>query len=300
VSARELAVVTGAFTYTGRYIAERLLAQGIAVRTLTRKTGSGHPLEGKVDVARYAFNDARALAETFRGARVFYNTYWIRFGTSTATFARAVELTRQLVAAAAEAGVRRVVQLSVTNASERSPFPYFRAKALVERDVRASGVSHAIVRPTLVFGRGDILLNNVAWLLRRFPVFVIPGDGHYRIQPVAAEDVAELAVALGQRSDDITLDAAGRETYDFEDLVRLTARAVGSRARLAPAPPRVALAFGRVIGLAVRDTVLTHEELDALMASVLTSGETPLGRRSLRAWIEANADDLGVGYARPR
>ncbi|MDQ3670525.1 MAG: NAD(P)H-binding protein [Actinomycetota bacterium] len=298
--AGELAVVTGAFSHTGRYITERLLANGVAVRTLTRKTGEGHPLAGRVDVVPYAFGDLDALADSLRGARIFYNTYWIRFPTATATFEDAVARTKELYAAAREAGVARIVQLGVTNASERSPFPYFRAKAAVERELRSTGISHAIVRPTLVAGQEDILLNNVAWLLRRFPLFVIPGDGRYRIQPVLAEDVAEIAVAAGSRSDDLTLDAAGPETYEFEELVRMIAAAVGSNARIVRAPAALAFALGRATGVALRDTVLTREELDALMASALTSDEPPNGRRSLRTWLEENAGELGGRYARPR
>jgi uncharacterized protein YbjT (DUF2867 family) len=300
VSARELAVVTGAFSYTGRYIAERLLAEGVAVRTLTRKTGRGHPLAGAVEVAPYAFDDPAALAESLRGARVFYNTYWIRYPSGSATFEQALERTRRLFAAAANAGVDRVVQLSVANASEHSRFAYFRGKALVERELSASGLSHAIVRPTLIFGPEDILLNNIAWLLRRFPLFVIPGDGRYRIQPVAAEDVADIAVDLGGRSDDVTVEAAGPETYSFEDLVRVVAAAVGSTARLVHAPARVALALGRVVEWPLGDALLTREELGGLMASVLTSDAPPLARRSLREWIAANSPHLGRRYAHPR
>ncbi len=298
--AGELAVVTGAFSYTGRYIAERLLAEGVTVRTLTRKTGAGHPLEGMIEVAPYAFGDPDALAKSLRGARVLYNTFWIRFPTATVTFEDAVARTKGLFTAAREAGVARAVQLSVTNASERSPFSYFRAKGIVERELRSSNLSHAIVRSTLVAGREDILLNNVAWFLRRFPLFALPGDGRYRVQPVLAEDVAEIAVAAGSHSDDVTLDAAGPETYEFEELVRRIASIVGSRSRVVHVPRGVAHGLGRVAGAALRDTVLTREELDALMASALTSDEPPAGHRSLRKWLEENAAEIGTRYAGPR
>jgi nucleoside-diphosphate-sugar epimerase len=122
-------------------------------------------------------------------------------------------------------------------------FPY--------RDVgyeRESGTSFAIVRPTLVFGREDILVNNIAWILRRLPVFAVPGDGRYRVQPVYVEDVARLCVDLGSSRDAVTLDAAGPETYTFDELVGLVRDSVGSRARIVHAPPRVAFALGSVIG----------------------------------------------------
>jgi uncharacterized protein YbjT (DUF2867 family) len=300
VERRGVAVVTGAFAYTGAYVAARLLSLGVEVRTLTRRPRPDHPLARRVEARPYAFGDRRALAEALRGARVVYNTYWIRFPREGVTFADAVANTRELLAAAEEVGVERIVQFSVTNASDTSPLPYFRAKAAVESAVRSSPLTHAIVRPTLVFGREEILLNNVAWLLRRFPAFVIPGDGGYRVQPVAVEDVAELAVAAGRQSDDVTLDAAGPETYRFDDLVHALAAAVASRARIVHGPPAAALSLASAVGLAVRDVVLTRDELRGLMDGLLVSGDPPAGTRRLSDWLETNGRSLGRRYARAR
>ncbi len=297
---REVDVVTGAFAYTGAYVAARLVSLGAEVRTLTRRPRSDHPLARHVEARPYAFGERRALVDALSGARVLYNTYWLRFPRAGVTFTDAVANTRELLAAAEEAGVERIVQFSVTNAAEDSPLPYFRAKAAVETAVQASALTHAIVRPTLVFGREDILLNNVAWLLRRLPLFVVPGDGSYRVQPVAVEDVAELAVAAGRRADDVTLDAAGPETYRFDDLVRALAAAVGSSARVLHGPPGVPLALARALGLVLRDVVLTRDELRGLMASLLVSAQPPAGTRRLSDWIAANGDELGRRYVRPR
>lgn len=151
-------VVTGAFSFTGRAIAEELLRRGRPVRTLTRRTHPRDPLAARIESAPLVFDDPAPLA----GADTLYNTYWIRFPRGGATFEQAVEHTRALLRAAREAGVRRVVHISVTNPSEGSPLPYFHGKALCERAVAESGLSYAIVRPTLVFGAGDILLNNIA------------------------------------------------------------------------------------------------------------------------------------------
>jgi uncharacterized protein YbjT (DUF2867 family) len=300
VERREVAVVTGAFAYTGAYVARRLLSLGAEVRTLSRRPRHDHPLAGRVTARPYAFGDRRALVDSLRGARVLYNTYWIRFPRAGVTFEDAVANTRELLAAAEDAGVERIIQFSVTNASDASPFPYFRAKATVERAVEAASLSHAIVRPTLVFGREETLLNNVAWLLRRMPVFVIPGDGSYPVQPVAVEDVAELAVAAGRREDDVTLDAAGPETYRFEDLVHALASAVGSRARIVHGPPAAALALASAVGLARRDVVLTRDELRGLMDGLLVSAKPASGTRRLGEWLETSGHALGRSYARAR
>ena len=291
-----LAAVTGAFSYTGRAIAERLLESGWAVRTLTRREAGADPLASRIDSAPLQFLDPAALADSLRGASVLYNTYWIRFERGESTFARAVENTGVLFRAAREAGVERVVHLSVTNAAENSPFPYFRGKAEVERALTASGLAYAIVRPTLVFGREDILVNNIAWILRRSPVFLVPGDGGYRVQPVSVADTAAIAVAAADTVQGQTLDAAGPDTYTFAELVRAVARAVGSRARLVQADPRLALALTRVAGAALRDVVLTREELRGLMASLLVSDEPPRGRERFSDWLGAEGDRLGRRY----
>jgi uncharacterized protein YbjT (DUF2867 family) len=288
----ELAVVTGAFSYTGSFIARRLLDDGVRVRTLTRRDDQASPLHGKVETAPLQFADRAALVESLRGARCLYNTYWVRFERGGTTFDRAVRNSALLFEAAAEAGVERIVHVSVTNPSEDSPLPYFRGKAQVERALAAAGPAYAIVRPTLVFGPRDILVNNIAWILRRFPVFVVPGDGRGRVQPVSAEDVAEIAVTTAAG----TVDAAGPEEYSFAELVRLVGAAIGCRRRLVHAPGRVALALGAVVGAARRDVVLTHEEVEGLQASLLVSHEPPLGRDSFREWLERTGASLGRAY----
>ena len=290
-------VVTGAFGYTGRYITARLLACGKRVRTLTGHPARPNPFGGAVEVAPLDFGNPGQLTRSLRGAETLYNTYWIRFPHGAATYEKAVENSRMLFRAAREAGVRRLVHISITQASQDSPFAYFRGKGLVEEALRESGLSHAILRPTVVFGPEGILINNIAWLLRRFPVFAVPGRGDYRLQPVFVEDVAELAVAAGDSRDNLILDAVGPETFTFDELVRLVARAVGSRARLVHLPPGLALWLSRLVGLFVGDVVLTREEVDGLMANLLVSDAPPTGRTRLSNWLARNADQVGGRYA---
>jgi uncharacterized protein YbjT (DUF2867 family) len=288
-----LDVVTGVFSYTGRYIAEALLARGRSVRTLTRRPDPAHPLAGKVDVAPLTFDES--LVESLRGADTLYNTYWVRFERGATSYARAVDNTATLIDCARRAGVRRVVHVSVANPDPGSPFPYFRGKAETERIVRESG-SHAIVRPTLVFGPDDILVNTIAWGLRHVPIFLVPGDGSYAVQPVSVRDTASICVEAGASEDDAVLDAAGPVRWSFEAFVRLIAGAVGSRARIAHASPAIALAAAKVAGLALRDVVLTRDELGALMAGLLVSDERPLGRDRFDSWVTANRSTLGRRY----
>lgn len=293
-------VVTGAFSFTGRAIAELLLERGRSVRSLSRPrmtsaadTSLESDSQSRIGVAELQFADTRALTESLRGAGTLYNTYWIRFPHGGSTFERAVANTLTLLRCARDAGVRRIVHVSVTNPSRDSPLPYFRGKAELEDAVRASPLEHAIVRPTLVFGPNDILVNNIAWVMRHFPVFLVPRDGSYRVQPVSVEDVARLCVDAAPGAE---FDAAGPETYTFDELARLIRAAAGGRARILHTPAPLALGLARLVGAARRDVILTREETLGLMDSLLVSHAAPTASDSFRAWLEANADSLGRRY----
>ena len=292
----DLAVVTGAFSYTGRYVTRRLVDQGVRVRTLTRNPNAENPFGGRVEVAPLDFSDPDGLRRSMQGAGVFYNTYWVRYAHGRITFDLAVENTGTLFEAARRAGVGRIVHFSVTNPSPESALPYFRGKAQVENMLAGLGVPYAIIRPTLVFGEGDLLLNNMAWALRRFPVFPVCGNGDYPVQPVYVEDVAAQAVEAGAQSESSVADAAGPDTISFEALLRLLASSMGVRARLVHTPPSVGLALTRLVGLLMRDMALTRDEVDGLMDGLLTSADPPTGATRLADWLDDNADSLGRRY----
>ncbi len=292
----DLAIVTGAFSYTGRYVARRLLDQGVHIRTLTRSPNAEDPLADHVEAAPLDFSDPDGLRRSMQGAGVFYNTYWIRYAHDRITFDLAVENTRTLFEAAERAGVGRIVHFSVTNPSTELDLPYFRGKAQVEDMLVSLGVPYAIIRPTLVFGVGDLLLNNMAWALRRFPVFPVYGNGDYPVQPVYVEDLAAQAVEAGSQSENSVADAAGPDTFSFEGLLRLLASSMGVRARLVRTPPRVGLVLTGIVGLLMRDMALTRDEVDGLMAGLLTSRAPPTGTTRLADWLVENGDGLGRRY----
>jgi NADH dehydrogenase len=290
-------VVTGAFGYTGKYIARRLLSAGETVATLTGNPGRPNDFGSAVKVLPFRFDDPEATAASMAGARVLYNTYWVRFNRGDASYERAVKNTIALIHAAEMAGVERVVHISITNPSASSSLPYFRGKGALEEEIRRSKMSYAIVRPTVIFGAEDILINNIAFLLRKLPVFILPGNGEYRLQPVFVEDVAGIAVAAGGSSENMTVDAVGPETYGFEELVRLIAKTIGSGPRLLHGAPWLALFAARLLGLALSDVVLTRDEVEGLMANLLVSNSPPTGKTRFSEWIGANAGRLGRRYA---
>jgi uncharacterized protein YbjT (DUF2867 family) len=290
-------VVTGAYSFTGRFIARRLMAQERAIKTLTNHPQRDGAEDINAEVAPLQFADRDALVESMRGAEVLYNTYWVRFHHGKVRFGEAVANTRVLMGAARDAGVRRVVHISVTNPSEDSPLDYFAGKARAERAVRDSGLSWAIVRPTLIFGQGDILINNIAWMLRTYPIFGIPGRGEYRLQPVAGEDVAEIATWAAEQVDNLTVDAAGPDIVYYSEMVESIAIAVGRHPRFVYMSPRNALRAVRLLGRMVNDIVLNEPELEGLMSELLVSSERPRGTQRLDNWLLTHADTIGRTYA---
>ncbi|MXX93921.1 MAG: NAD(P)H-binding protein [Chloroflexi bacterium] len=292
----EKAIVTGAFSYTGGYIARHLLRQDVRVTTLTRHPDTRDSFGGAVKCAPLDFSDVDALSRSMKGASVFYNTYWIRFERGETSFDAAVENSEILFNAAKNAGIRKIVHISVSNPSLKSRLPYFKGKWQVEEALKNIGIPYAIIRPTLIFGPDDLLLNNIAWALRRFPVFPMYGNGDYPVQPIYAEDVAEQAVAAATVSENFVADAAGPDTFSFEELIGLLASAMGIRARFIHMPPSVSLALTSIVGLVVRDIVLTRDEVDGLMTGLLTSKTLPTGTTRFNDWLNENAHNLGRHY----
>lgn len=293
----DLDVVTGAFSYTGGFIARALVARGRRVRTLTNHPHRAGAQNLPVESAPLQFNDPKQLADSLHGADTLYNTYWVRFPREGVGFDDAVANTRTLMSAAVAAGIRKVVHISVSNPTPDSRLAYYAGKARTEDAVRASGLEWSIVRPTLIFGPGDILLNNIAWLLRRMPVFVIPGDGDYRIQPVAGEDVADIAIESAADTASTTIDAAGPDVISYRHLVAKIASAVHRRPPFMHVQPLLTLLAGNVVGLFVRDVVLTRQELEGLMDELLVSREPARGGRRIGTWLQSHSEKLGIRYA---
>jgi uncharacterized protein YbjT (DUF2867 family) len=292
----KLHAVTGAFGYSGKYIAGRLLEQGQKVITLTNSTSRPNPFGDRVRALPFNFDQPQALARSLENVEVLYNTYWVRFNHRLFRHQDAVENTLKLFEAAQQAGVQRVVHISITNPSESSPLEYFRGKAVLEKALVESGLSYAILRPTVIFGKEDILINNIAWAVRRLPVFGVFGDGSYRLQPIYVEDLAELAVRCGQERQNQVIDAIGPETYTYRELVQTIARLLGLSRLVISTPPRLAWMVGQALGWLNRDVVVTQEEIEGLMADLLYVDSPAAGSTRLSEWIQANAATLGRSY----
>ena len=289
--------VTGAFGYSGKYIAQRLLEAEKQVITLTNSFHRPNPFGANVQAYPFNFEEPGKLINALTGVEVLYNTYWIRFNYKSFGHSLAVENTRKLISAAKDVGVQRIVHISITNPSHDSPLEYFSGKAILEQEIIHSGISYAILRPTVLFGKEDILINNIAWTLRRFPFFRLFGDGNYYLQPIYVDDLAKLAVEQGQNNENIILNAIGPENCTYREWVKTIAKIIGKPRPVIPMPPRLAYVAGWIIGKFSNDVMITWPEVQGLMAGLLSVDSTPTGQTKLTTWAEEHADALGRNYA---
>lgn len=294
-----LHVVTGAFGYSGRWIAHHLLEKGVQVRTLTNAIGRDDPFDGRVEVHPLDFDDHDALVESLRGAEVLYNTYWVRYNHPRRNFEHgiAVENSKRLFKAAAEAGVERIVHFSVAHPHKAPDWTYFRGKVAVEEYLNDSEHCFAILRPTVLFGgHRNVLINNIAWMLRKFPIFGVFGMGNYPIQPVHVKDVARVAVEQGESRENVTIDVTGPETFRYKDYIGMMAKSMGLRRIILPMPPFVGWLFGKFLGLLLQDLVITRAEIKGLRRGLMASDEEPLGELKFSEWIAEHGNEFGKRY----
>ena len=292
----QLDIVTGAFSYSGAAIARELRGRGHQVRTLT-----GHPERApagtQIDCRPLDFSAERELTRSMSGAHTLYNTYWVRFAHGPVSHEVAVANSRVLFAAAASAGVQRIVHVSITNPSLTSADSYFRGKAEVEQALAESGVPHAIARPAILFGGHGVLVNNIAWLLRRLPVFAIGGRGDYRLRPIHIDDLATLCADLGARRDTVVADAVGPQSLRFRQMVEEIRAAVGSRSVIVPVPGVMIPLLARGLNVALRDTLLTADEYASMAAGRADSAGPATGKIVFTDWVAEHGDELGRRYA---
>ena len=289
-------VVTGSFGYIGKYITHKLLNKGREVKTITTHPNKPNPFGAKVQATTYNFDNPDKLIATLSGCDTLFNTYWVRFNYRNWSFDKALNNTKTLFECAKKAGIKKIVQISVTNATESDSLPYYRGKALQEKTLRELGINFSIVRPTLVFGKEDILVNNIAWTVRKFPIVPIFGSGEYKVQPVFVEDLAEIAVSSMESENSETIDANGSETYTYKEFLQSIAKELDRKILFIHVWPSLGIFFGKMISFFVKDVVLTKDELRGLMVNKLTSNQKPNGKTLFSEWLHENRDSVGSVY----
>lgn len=289
--------VTGAFGYSGKYIARKLLERGCEVITLTNSPDRTNEFGGAIRAYPLCFDRPEQLIQSLQGVKVLYNTYWVRFNHRLFTFEDAVRNTIVLFEAAKRAGVERIVHVSITNPSEDSDLGYFRGKARLERALREMEIPHSILRPTVIYGREDILINNIAWALRRLPVFGVFGNGRYRLQPIYVEDLAQLAMTHGEHGGNEVMNAIGPETFTYRELVAMIAKTLGLHRPVIGLPPWLGFSAGWAMGKIKGDVMITWEEIQGLMRDLLCVDAPPAGTTKLSEWVHGHSTTLGLQYA---
>ncbi|MBU0676002.1 MAG: NAD(P)H-binding protein [Proteobacteria bacterium] len=289
-------MVTGAFGFSGKYIAQNLLQKGLKVATLTNSPNRQSDFHQTIDALPFNFDQPDKLVESLHGVEVLYNTYWVRFNHRTFTHNKAVENTLKLFTAAKRAGVKKIVHTSITNPSLDSELEYFQGKAVLEEALVNSGINYSILRPAVIFGHEDILINNIAWVLRTLPVFPIFGYGSYRLQPIYVRDFADLAVQEGENGQYTIINAIGPETFTYRELVEKIGDIIGVNRPLITVSPTFGYLAGAVISKFVKDIVVTREEIAGLMADLLCVEDNPTGTTALTAWVRKNKELLGKKY----
>ena len=292
----QIHMVTGAFGYSGQYVAKRLLKNGHIVHTLTNSPQRINPFEGKIRAFPYNFNNPEKLKESLRNVAVLYNTYWVRFDHKEFSHGSAVKNSIILFNAAKEAGVKRIVHVSITNPSEASHLKYFSGKARLENALIKTGIPHSILRPAVLFGKEDILIGNIAWILRRFPFFLIFGDGSYKLQPIYVDDFAELLVKHGEEKENLIINAIGPETFTYKGLVEKISKIIGIKKPIISISPQFAYIAGKLINMAKNDVFITKAEVEGLMSGLLYVDSPPAGETKLTNWVKENATSLGQYY----
>ena len=289
--------VTGAFGYSGKYITKRLLSLGYHVRTLTNSKNKPNPFGEQIDVYPLNFHNESALRHSLSSVDVLINTYWVRFNHKKFNHHDAVQNTKVLFNTAKAAGVKRIIHVSITNPSIASNLEYFHGKAELEDYLKKMEMGYAIIRPAVIFGKEDILINNIAWIIRKLPVFGVFGKGDYKLQPIYVDDMAELIVNQITQSQDVTINAIGPETFTYKELVSEIMRIIDVKKKIIHVDPFIGYLVGRLLSFFKNDVTITRAEIKGLMSDLLFVNDSPIGKTKLSEWAMENKNGLGKEYA---
>ena len=289
--------VTGAFGYSGKYITQKLFEKGYKVKTLTNSPHKKNPFENKIEVVPLSFENRDLLKENLSDINVLINTYWVRFNHRNFNHNQAVDNTKILFDAAKEAGVKKIIHISITNPDEHSDLEYFKGKGILENYLKEIMPAYAIIRPAVLFGKEDILINNIAWMIRHFPITGIFDKGDYKLQPIHVEDFADIIIQQIENPDNMTINAIGPETFTYKELVSSIMKNIGIRKRIINTSPQLAYYVGKFVSFLKKDVTITKEEIKGLMQNLLYVNEEPKGKIKLTDWVKENKNTLGKKYA---
>ena len=294
---KEKIVVTGALGYSGKVIAEKLLERNYQVKTITNSLNKPNPFGDKIEMDSFNFEKPEKLTAALTGYDVLINTYWVRFNHNNFNHSTAVANTKILFECAKKAGIKKIVHVSITNPSVNSELEYFKGKGDLETYLKALGVNYSIIRPAVLFGKQDILINNIAWVIRHLPIFGVYGKGDYKIQPIHVDDFADLIINECFNTTNTIVNAIGPETFTYKELVKTIMDIINVKKRIINTAPYLGYLAGKWVSFLKNDVTITREEIKGLMDNLLYVETAPTGKIKLTDWAKQNKQTLGTTYA---
>jgi uncharacterized protein YbjT (DUF2867 family) len=228
--------ITGGTGFIGRHLARRLVAEGHQVVLLARGTGRKTTDN---DVVLSDLSDPTVLATAFVGCAAVAHCAGINRETGKQTYRKVhIEGTRNVVEAAQQAGVKKVVLMSFLRARPNCGSSYHESKWAAEEIVRASGLDYTIIKAGMVYGLGDHMLDHLSHAVHTFPLFAIVGMKEKRIRPLAIDDLIEVlrAALVENRLSRNTVALTGAEELYLSEAVRRVARVAGKTIRMVRTP----------------------------------------------------------------
>ena len=271
-------LVLGGSGFIGRSLCERLVRAGWQVTVPTRRRVNASAVQHLpgLTVAEADVHDPAALAALLPGHDAVVNLVAILHGDAAAFERVHVELPRRLAQACAAAGVRRLVHVSALGASVDGPSMYQRSKAAGESVLGAAPLALTVLRPSVVFGARDRLLNLFARLQAVFPLVPLAGAGT-RFQPVWVEDVAAALVTCLQDNATIgqTFECAGPEVLTLAELVRTAGELGGHPRPVLPLPRTLGQLQAWLMELAPGESLMSRDNLDSMAVDNIATGRLP-------------------------
>jgi uncharacterized protein YbjT (DUF2867 family) len=272
-------LVTGAAGFCGSRIVSLLASEGVATRGLVRNLAKakGKLPERGVEVVIGDTTQPNTLEKAVIGVDTIIHTAFItaerKEGPGVNYQATNVQGTANLVAAARQAGVQRIVVLSGLGTKPDKPGTYMQGRYLAEQEVKQSGMAWSILGPSIQFGKGSAFFNGLADLIRTTPVIVpMVGNGKRQFQPIWVEDVANCLVKMAREPepyDGRTIEVGGPEYFTYAQILDMLMQTLHKQRIKVPGP----LPFVR-LGAAMMEAVMAKPPITRAATGLFTFENT--------------------------
>ncbi|WP_304170176.1 complex I NDUFA9 subunit family protein [Phenylobacterium aquaticum] len=283
---QDLVTVFGGSGFVGSQVVRALARQGARVRVAVRQPHLAHTMRllgdvGQIEVVQANIRNEASVRRALDGAQACVNLVGVLYETGRQKFQSVHAMgAKTVAAAAAAAGVTRLVQVSALGADAQSASKYARTKAMGEDAVRAAFPTATLIRPSIVFGPGDGFFNKFGEMAVMSPILPLIGGGKTRFQPVYVGDVAK---AIAKAATDPacagqTYELGGPAVYSFREILELIMVQTGRARLLLPLPSFVAGLIGKACELLALTPIappLTSDQVELLKADNVVSGALP-------------------------